>query len=94
MKEKLIYDKNRHFEIKANGKKAKILNYLFKTNDTGKSCVVLKTKIRNTLASAWGWNVPYTLEIPSEEGIIKITGKVCAYMDTPNMCEIWLEIIP
>ena len=93
MKDKLTYDKNRHFEIKINGKKAQILKYLFKTHDTGKNCIVLKTKIRNHLESECDWDAPCTLEIPSEEGVLKMTGKLCAYLDAPNMCEIWLEII-
>ena len=93
MKDKLTYDKNRHFEIKINGKKAQILKYLFKTHDTGKNCIVLKTKIRNHLESECAWDTPCTLEIPSEEGVLKMTGKLCAYLDAPNMCEIWLEII-
>lgn len=94
MKDKQTYDKRRHFEIKVNGKKAQILNYLFKAHDSGKNCVVLKTKIRNNLISECDRETPCTLEIPSEEGIVTITGKVCAYMDAPNMCEIWLEILP
>ena len=93
MKDKLTYDQNRHFEIKVNGKKAQILKFLFKTHETGKNCIVLKTKIRNNLESECDWDTPCTLEIPSEKGIIEITGKVCAHMDAPNMCEIWLEIL-
>lgn len=94
MKDKLSYDKSRHFGIKVNGKKAQILKYLFKTHHTGKNCIVLKTKLRSNLTTECDWHIPCTLEIPSNEGVLKIVGKVCAVMDAPNMCEIWLEIIP
>ena len=94
MREKLTYDKRRHFEIRVNGKKAQILNYLFKTHESGKNCIVLKTKIRNNLISQCQWHTPCVLKIPTEEGAVTITGTLCAYLDAPNMCEIWLEIMP
>ena len=94
MKDKQAYDKSRHFDIKVNGRKAQILKYLFKADQTGKKCIVLKTKIRNNLITECDWHIPCTLEIPTEEGVLIISGIVCAYSDAPNMCEIWLEIIP
>ena len=94
MKEKQAYDKSRHFDIKVNGKKAQILKYLFKADQAGKMCIVLKTKIRNNLLTECDWHIPCTLEIPTQEGVLDISGVVCSVLDAPNMCEIWLEIVP
>ena len=94
MKDKQAYDQNRHFEIKVNGKKAKLLKYLFKTHQTGKNCIVLKTKIRDNLISECDWDIPCTLEIPTKDGVLNVSGIVCTAIDAPNMCEIWLEILP
>ena len=93
MKDKQSYDKNRHFEIMVNGKKAQILNYHFKTYHTGQKCIVLKTKFRNNIVSECNSHIPCTLEIPTESGKLTIVCKVCAYTDAPNMCELWLEIL-
>lgn len=94
MKDKQIYDKNRHFEIKVNGKKAHILKYLFKTHESGKKCIVLKTKLRNNIISECDWHIPCILEIPTGEDSLTVKGIVCAVLDAPNMCEIWMEILP
>ena len=54
----------------------------------------LKTKIRDNLISECDWDIPCTLEIPTEDGVLNVSGIVCTAIDAPNMCEIWLEILP
>lgn len=92
MKDKKSYDQSRHFGIRVNGKKAQILNFLFKTDPSGKKCLVLKTKLRNNLLSECAMGCSCTLELPDGEETMRLCGTVCSVLDGPTLCEIWLEL--
>lgn len=92
MKDKLTYDQSRHFAIRVNGKKAQILNFLFKTGPDGKKCLVLKTKLRNNLLPECAMGRQCTLEIPDGDETLRFNGTVCAVLDGRKLCEIWLEL--
>ncbi|MGM9669382.1 MAG: hypothetical protein ACI3VZ_06465 [Faecousia sp.] len=90
MRDKLTYDKSRHFNIKSDGRNAKILNYRFVSLE-GTPCLILKTKITNNISS--NWDVAHILEIPTDSGLLTVTGKICAVCSSPTVSEFHYEVI-
>ena len=96
MKEKLDYDKKRHKEIRINGKKAKMLGYSFFTHHhDGADCILLKTKIPGNYPTDLirEQHSVYTIEIPAEDGMLVIQGKIRTMGSSPNMSEYGFEIL-
>ena len=96
MKEKLDYDKKRHKEIRINGKKAKMLGYTFFTHHHDRAeCVLLKTKIPGNYPTdlVQDQHRVYTIEIPAEDGVLVIQGKIRTMGSAPNMSEYGFEIL-
>lgn len=95
MRDKLDYDKKRHRDIRINGKKAKLLGYSFFTHHhDGAECILLKTKIPgNSPTDIVKNDVIYVIEIPLEDGLMTIEGKIRTKGSAPNMAEYGFEIL-
>ncbi len=89
MKEKIKYDKNRHYDILIDGKKTKILGYSMKTAPSGKKYIVIRTKVTGNALTDCNIRAIYTLEIPTDDGIMRISGKCSCHCIT----EVTFEII-
>ncbi len=91
MRDKLTYDKSRHYDIMSDGKKAKIMNYRFATLSSGIPCIILKTKMMNNLST--DWHIEHTLEIPTDDGLLTVVGRICLIGSSPAVSEFHYEII-
>ncbi len=90
MKDRLIYDKSRHYDIKVNGKKAKIMNYRIVSSSSA-PCIILKTKMTNNFST--DWRIEHTLEIPTDSGLLTVVGKICSIASAPAVNEFHYHII-
>lgn len=96
MRDKLTYHKNRHKDIRINGKKAKMLGHSFFTHHYDHAeCILLKTKIPGNYPTdlVCDQRRTFVLEIPTEEGLMTIHGNIRSIMSAPNMAEYGFEIV-